>query len=444
VQPQVDIRQRAEGSTLSNTSAPREPLATRALLYTGLAGLVAHVLHASIGLGGSRFDWVLGSWGYSILLVVALVLILRENRGLLTASRFEARTDPLTGLCNRRQLIEDLIGLVDSGSDPRVFALFDLDGFKSYNDTFGHPAGDSLLTEIAERLVAAVAPDGNAYRLGGDEFCIVTPRSHQGREPIAAASSALSVHGEGFSIGSSYGVVFLPQEAENAGEALRLADRRMYAAKSRRPRSPERQTRNVLLRVLREREPELGEHLRSVAQLSIELGQAIHLEAEQLDEVARAAELHDIGKIAVPDSILHKGAPLNSAEWELMRNHPVIGERILSSAPAMMPVAKLVRSTHERWDGGGYPDRLEGDEIPLGSRLIAVCDAFVAMTESRPWRTTLSSEGAAKELQRCAGTQFDPVLVEAFCAFVYPDLLLEAGAATVPGQAEARSADLAQ
>ena len=108
-----------------------------------------------------------------------------------------------------------------------------------------------------------------------------------------------------------------------------------------------------------------------------------------------------------------------------MRNHPVIGERILSSAPAMTPVAKLVRSTHERWDGGGYPDGLAGDEIPLGSRLIAVCDAFVAMTESRPWRPTLSFEAAAAELQRCAGTQFDPALVASFCAFVYPDLLLE-------------------
>jgi HD-GYP domain-containing protein (c-di-GMP phosphodiesterase class II) len=120
----------------------------------------------------------------------------------------------------------------------------------------------------------------------------------------------------------------------------------------------------------------------------------------------------------VPDSILHKGAPLTSSEWEIMRSHPVIGERILSSAPAMTPVAKLVRSTHERWDGGGYPDRLVEDQIPMGSRLIAVCDAFVAMTESRPWRRTLSFDEAAGELRRCAGTQFDPELVNAFCAFV--------------------------
>jgi HD-GYP domain-containing protein (c-di-GMP phosphodiesterase class II) len=205
----------------------------------------------------------------------------------------------------------------------------------------------------------------------------------------------------------------------------------MYAAKSRRPRSAERQMRNVLLRALREREPDLGRHLRSVAQLAIELGHAIHLDAEQLDEVARAAELHDIGKIAVPDAILHKRAPLNSNEWEVMRNHPVIGERILSSAHAMTPVAKLVRSTHERWDGKGYPDALAQDQIPLGSRLIAVCDAFVAMTEPRPWRKALSFEAAAEELRRCAGAQFDPALVTSFCGFVYPELLLDAAASQV-------------
>jgi two-component system, cell cycle response regulator len=402
----------------------REPLFMRALLCAALAVSGAHAIHVVGWLGENRLVWLLESLGCTSLLVVGLVLMYRNNRSLY-AGGSEARTDPLTGLANRRQLMDDLAQLTEVGSDPRVFALFDLDGFKSYNDSFGHPAGDALLAELAGHLQTAVAPDGCAYRLGGDEFCIVTPRTGQVREPIAAASSALSAHGEGFTIGSSYGVVFLPQEAHDPGTALRLTDRRMYAAKSRRPRSAERQMRNVLLRVLREREPELDRHLRSVAQLAIELGRAVHLDAEQLDEVARAAELHDIGKIAVPDAILHKRAPLDSVEWEVMRNHPVVGERILSSAPAMMPVAKLVRATHERWDGGGYPDGLAEDHIPLGSRLIAICDAFVAMTESRPWRSTFTFEAAASELQRCAGTQFDPALVASFCAFVYPDLLLE-------------------
>jgi two-component system, cell cycle response regulator len=414
---------------LLSDSARGEPPVMRALLCAALAVFCAHALYAIGWLGGSHLGWLFESPALTGLLVLTLVVMYLRNRSLRVSGRSEARTDPLTGLANRRQLMEDLAQIDEAESDPRVFALFDLDGFKSYNDSFGHPAGDALLVELAESLQTAVAPDGCAYRLGGDEFCIVTPRTRDAREPIAAASSALSAHGEGFTIASSCGLVFLPQEADGADAALRLADRRMYAAKSRRPRSAERQMRDMLIRVLREREPELDRHLRSVAALAIELGQAIHLDAEQLDEVSRAAELHDIGKIAVPDAILHKRVPLNSGEWALMRNHPVIGERILSSAPAMAPVAKLVRSTHERWDGLGYPDGLAGEQIPFGSRLIAVCDAFVAMTDSRPWRTALTFEAAASELQRCAGTQFDSVLVASFCAFVYPDLLLDADSA---------------
>ena len=150
--------------------------------------------------------------------------------------------------------------------------------------------------------------------------------------------------------------------------------------------------------------------------------------------MARAAELHDIGKIAVPDAILHKRTPLNPAEWEIMRNHPVDRRAHPLVGVGDVPVAKLVRSTHERWDGGGYPDGLAGDGIPLGSRLIAICEAFVSMTESRPWRPTLTLEAAAAELQRCAGAQFDPALVASFCAFVYPDLLLEGGHETLHGE----------
>jgi diguanylate cyclase (GGDEF)-like protein len=415
---------------LFNDGAQRELLFMRALVCVALlTAFCAQALHAVGLLDGSRLDWLFERSGYGVLLAVPLLMYRRYCK-LYAGGQWEARTDPLTGLANRRQLMEDLAKLTAADSDPRVFALFDLDGFKSYNDSFGHPAGDALLAEMAERLRVAVAPDGAAYRLGGDEFCIVAPRAQNGREPIAAASAALSAHGDGFTIGSSCGVVFLPQEVEDAGAALRLTDRRMYAAKSRRPRSAERQMRNVLLRALREREPELDRHLKSVARLAIELGHAIHLDPEHLDEVARAAELHDIGKIAVPDVILHKRAPLNSNEWEMMREHPVIGERILSSAPAMTPVAKLVRATHERWDGRGYPDALAGDQIPLGARLIAICDAFVAMTEPRPWRTALTFEAAAAELRRCAGAQFDPALVTSFCGFVYPELL-DADAARV-------------
>jgi two-component system cell cycle response regulator len=410
---------------MSAPGLPKIPTLAKALLSVALVGLVLHVAHSALGLGGSGLDWLLDRslyYGLVVCAAGACALLFAENHRLLAASRTEARTDPLTGLGNRRRLIEDLTRTIEAGDPQYVFALFDLDGFKAYNDSFGHTAGDSLLRRFADNLAGAVAPDGHAYRLGGDEFCILAPVVAGGGEPIAAASAALSEQGTGFAVRSSWGAVFLPDEVDDGVEALSLADRRMYVQKSRRPRSPERQTRNVLLRALHERSPAIGDHLQGVAPLAVALGQAAHLGHEALDEIARASELHDIGKIGVPDGILRKRGPLNSAEWSLMRNHTLIGERILASAPAMAPVARLVRSTHERWDGQGYPDSLKGDEIPLGSRVIAVCDAFVAMTQQRPWRTTMSHQEALQELRSCAGSQFDPQLVETFCDRVYPDL----------------------
>ena len=137
--------------------------------------------------------------------------------------------------------------------------------------------------------------------------------------------------------------------------------------------------------------------------------------AEELDEVVRAAELHDVGKMAIPDEILHKAGPLTQEEWTFVRRHTMIGERILSAAPALLPVAKIVRASHEHWDGSGYPDGIAGEEIPLGARIVAVCDAFDAMTTHRPYRDARSVEEALEELRACAGTQFDPAVVDAFC-----------------------------
>jgi HD-GYP domain-containing protein (c-di-GMP phosphodiesterase class II) len=138
------------------------------------------------------------------------------------------------------------------------------------------------------------------------------------------------------------------------------------------------------------------------------------MDSEQLDEVARAAELHDVGKVGIPDAILNKPDRLDAGEWEFMRQHTILGERILNAAAALRPVARLVRSSHERWDGTGYPDRLAGAEAPLGSRIIAVCDAYEAMTADRAYRRALSPAAAAQELRAGAGTQFDPEVVAAF------------------------------
>ena len=345
----------------------------------------------------------------------------RAHTRLLRATRAEALTDGLTGIANRRRLMGDLERAVATAAagegDGHTLAFFDLDGFKGYNDGFGHAAGDMLLDRLAGRLAAVVDGRGRAYRLGGDEFCLLVEGRLTAEDPmIAAAVAALREQGEGFSVGASYGVVTIPDEADSATHALQLADQRMYAAKDDSRQSSRRQTCDVLLQVLREREPELHVHLNGVAALAAAVGRVLGLTCEERDEVARAAELHDVGKIAIPDAILHKPGPLDDDEWRLMREHTVVGDRILGAAPAMRPVARIVRSSHERWDGGGYPDGLAGEQIPLGARIVAVCDAYDAMTSARPYQRRIPHARALAELRRCAGTQFDPRVVEAFCA----------------------------
>ena len=326
--------------------------------------------------------------------------------------------DPLTGLGNRRALLADLQARLPGATAeaPLMLQLFDLDGFKTYNDTYGHPAGDALLSRMAQRLRDGLEGRATAYRMGGDEFCVLSLLECDDHERIAlTASHALSERGEGFHVTASYGSVKLPTEADSATEALREADRRMYARKSLDSRSSAgRQSADVLLSILSERNQELGVHLDEVTALAEAVADRIGLSDDELAPLLQAASLHDVGKAAIPDEVLHKTGPLDEAEWEFMRRHTVIGERILGSAPALTRASKLVRWSHERFDGEGYPDRLAGEDIPLGSRIIAVCDAYDAMVSDRPYRAPLSSVQALAELRRCAGTQFDPEVVDVF------------------------------
>jgi two-component system, cell cycle response regulator len=355
--------------------------------------------------------WLAGATLVAV--AIRLALSFRENERLLEALHSEAISDALTGLGNRRRLMNDL-AYVLAREEPHHLALFDLDGFKSYNDSFGHPAGDALLCQLGGRLAVSVGA-GEAYRLGGDEFCILVPVGDwEAEHVVEAARSALSAHGEGFKVGASSGHATIPAEAATPSEALRIVDQRMYAEKSGRSTRVAHQTHELLLRILREREPALGEHVEGVARMATEMARVLGVDSEGLDVVRRAAELHDIGKIAIPDEILAKPGPLDEREWDLMRRHTLIGERILGAAPALRPVAELVRASHERWDGQGYPDGRAAGKIPLGARIIFVCDAFEAMTASRPYRPPLTEKEAIDELRRHAGTQFDPALVDLF------------------------------
>jgi diguanylate cyclase (GGDEF)-like protein len=351
------------------------------------------------------------------LLVIAFIMGRRWVR-----TSTQALTDPLTGLGNRRKLVADLQkALPDAGeAAPLLLALFDLDGFKNYNDSFGHPAGDALLARLGRNVQVSMREHGGeAYRMGGDEFCIIVSIGADGQGPIVAdATAALSERGEGFAIGSSYGCVLLPQEANDVAISLRLADQRLYANKNSGRRSAGRQSADVLLQALHERSPELGDHLVDVARLAAEVGRRLGMSGEELDQLAQAAQLHDVGKMAIPDAILKKPGPLDREEWEFIRGHTVVGERIISAAPSLSQVSRIVRSSHERYNGSGYPDGLRGEEIPLPSRIIAVCDAYDAMIGPRPYRLGMNRDNAASELRRCAGAQFDPVVIEFFLSVV--------------------------
>jgi diguanylate cyclase (GGDEF)-like protein len=351
---------------------------------------------------------------------VHLIMTVRENIAMLAGSRRLALTDPLTGLGNRRQLMEDLnvaCRRVSSGETWELM-LYDLNGFKRYNDTFGHPAGDALLARLSDKLKTVVAPYGTAYRMGGDEFCVLLRDCADQLDALTAASvAALSERGPGFSIGAAHGVVSIPPELDDPAAVMQLADQRLYRRKEEtREASAVHQLRDVLLQAFQERHPDLQEHQRGVGALVLEVGRRLGMDGEELDVLARAAELHDVGKIAIPDAILTKPGPLNAEEWGFMSRHTILGERILAAAAALRPVAGLVRSSHERFDGRGYPDGLSGEGIPLGARIIFVCDAFDAMISERSYSSSIPTAKAIAELRACAGTQFDPEVVEAFVA----------------------------
>ena len=359
----------------------------------------------------------LGLSAAALLAVLArLVVTFSDNVRMLRTSREEALTDSLTGLSNRRQLLADLAETLGEASAARrvALALFDLDGFKQYNDTFGHPAGDALLARLGRKLAAAVAARGPAYRMGGDEFCVlVSIEDDAALRSIDAARAALSERGESFELTCSHGTVLLPEETTDPAEALRLADQRMYRQKYARRGSASRGTTDALLCALAERHPDLDSHVHDVGALAEATARRLGVPEDELERIRLAGELHDIGKVAVPDEILDKPGPLNEREWEFIRRHTLIGARIVAAAPAMVSVARVVRSSHERYDGGGYPEGLAGEEIPLGARIVFACDAFHAMVAGRPYRASCTVEEALAELGRCSGTQFDPAVVEA-------------------------------
>ena len=340
-----------------------------------------------------------------------------------------ARSDQVTGLENRRMLEADINAAIGDPSGSHVLVLFELDSLQAYNDRLGYAAGDELLRRFALNLVASVAPlGGTAYRSDGGRFAALAPAgTSQLGEIVLAATASLRSDENDLSVARTYGEVVVPDEAADAAAALQIAGQRLGAHKQRQHRSARRQAHAVLIAALSARRPDLRDHLRVVAYRAIALGRRLGMNREEIDDVALAAELQDVGLLAVPESVLEKET-LDEIERAMVRSHTAEGARIVAAAPGLAPVARLVRSSAEHFDGSGYPDGLAGEDIPVGARVIAVSVAFAAMTERRPYRAPTSPNEALAELRRNSGNQFDPRVVEALAV----DLAEEALPAAAP------------
>jgi diguanylate cyclase (GGDEF)-like protein len=386
---------------------------------TGVRGrLAAEFDRADVSYGAaasrSRLVAAIGTVVAIVILLFAFSIAFQLSVRARRRSHLEATTDVLTGLGNRRKLFADMQRRVDAleGSQVVSLGMFDLDGFKNYNDTFGHPAGDALLARLGHRLAKAVRSQGSAYRIGGDEFVVITDDA-DGESLLAAAKRALSEEGDGFVIGSSVGSTrILP--GITLEQALHVADQRLYVDKRAGRRVLRSEIKDVLMQVMAEQDSTLITHAGHVAQLVEGTALRLGLSPEDIELTRLGAELHDVGKAAIPASILDKPGPLDWEERLFMQRHSEIGERIVAAAPTLAAIAPIVRSIHERADGTGYPDGLTLERIPMPARIIAVVDAFDAMTTERPYRRASSTAEALAELERHAGTQFDADVVEAF------------------------------
>ena len=320
---------------------------------------------------------------------------------------------------------------------PLCGALLDIDGFRAINSRHGYGVGDEVLAATGGVLAAGLRAHDLACRTGADEYAVLIPETDAAGAQIALARVVQELEGVHIgpvsSISASAGIAVLgrgesgAQLLANASEALQRARAagggRVNADPGADAHTAEdthrRDAVSALTIALLERDRYTGEHSGSVVELTGRVARGLGLDDTEVAHVQAAALLHDIGKVAIPDEILHKPGPLSDEEWALMRDHTIIGERILRAIPGLGSVARIVRHEHERWDGTGYPDGLGGEDIPIGSRIILACDAYHAMTSDRPYRAAMSYAEAVAELTANVGKQFDAAVVEQLVGALY-------------------------
>jgi diguanylate cyclase (GGDEF)-like protein/PAS domain S-box-containing protein len=329
--------------------------------------------------------------------------------------------DQLTGLYNRRFVEEEIKRLNTKRQLPLSVIMGDLNGLKLTNDTFGHTVGDKILKGTAELLKRVCRSDDILARWGGDEFVILLPKtsitdSEEIVQRIKKECSKLIISKIPLSL--SIGIATKIEAGQGLDEIIVEAESNMYKNKLGEKESNASSIIFALEQALYEKSNETMEHAFRIKDLAIKLGKSIKLHSNQLDELSLLASLHDIGKVAIPETILLKEGKLTEKEWAIIKRHPEIGFNIAQSSPQIVHIAKFILACHENWDGSGYPVGLKGESIPIVSRIMSIADAYDVMTGERAYKKTMSKDAAIEELIRCAGTQFDPVLVNKFTEII--------------------------
>ncbi len=356
--------------------------------------------------------------------ILGVILVFRdvtEEKEKEERIKFLSYRDALTGLYNRAYFEEEIQKLNTERQLPLTIVMGDLDGLKLINDVFGHQKGDEALKRLSKVFKDACRSEDVIARWGGDEFVILLPKTSEemGQKICCRIKDYCRGHIiEGTEISISLGCATKTKVEENWEEILKIAEENMYKNKLLGEKSYRSTVLASIKHTLFLKSCETEEHGQRLAGFCRKIGTTMGLPNSQLDELEVLAMLHDVGKIAIDNGILQKTSPLTKAEWSVMKKHPEIGYRIAQAVPDLLGIADYILAHHERWDGQGYPRGLAGEDIPLLARILAVADAYDAMTQNRPYRRALSADKAKAELRKNAGTQFDPQIVKIFLDFL--------------------------
>ena len=337
-----------------------------------------------------------------------------------------ANTDSLTGLYNRRKFEEKMNYFARKEFENVSITLFDINGLKIINDTLGHFPGDQAIVTVANRLMSAFSGYGTVARIGGDEFGILIEGINEHDLEVMIKSFINSTRDnlyitESIGIALSYGYAFHKKGIVNIEHLFQVADNNMYQNKLLSEGSIRSTFVNTFMKALEAKDYVSEGHVSRMEFYAEKMGASLDLTAAEIDRLILLTKFHDIGKIGIPDSILKKPSRLDHSEWEVMKTHSAIGERIARESTEIKEIAPLILKHHEKWDGSGYPLGLKGDEIPLECRILTIVDSYDAITNDRPYHKASSTEEAISEIIRCSGTQFEPRLVELFVSSIVPD-----------------------